>query len=374
VNFFIALSILMLGQMDFCQAWDVNDVSMLLTLPTTLQSDALLSPDTEGSAGILLPESDLKLVPQLLASGEHVNLFVVGVRFDPCFPGVSPSGEPCHFQIRLIWQPLTEEANGVLAQDAAIHSFYELSESEFNVLLKQIATLNSSLGISVAGLPLQVSPYLQAQGYKSAYWQKLRSLLLSYTGEHRLSRITFMSQAAANEMWDFGEFDINHGKLTRGPIPRIQTRVQAFINKSEGVSEFSGGERPAPSDDPDSLTSILNLSSSLTEGDFNLLRASADSIYKIENPRLNSPETIDCASCHIAQASRIWEQRKFQNLHLDQSPFQFQSSFNLSNLSSSQDSTHLLRAFGYQGKEMAINQRVINESAAVAEKLNQLKR
>jgi hypothetical protein len=130
--------------------------------------------------------------------------------------------------------------------------------------------------------------------------------------------------------------------------------------------------KPAPENDPDSLDSILRKSSNITSNDTATLRASSDSIYKIENPRLNSPETIDCVSCHVAQSARLWEQGHFPNLKLDQSTFQYQSTFNLQNGSVSQRSTHLLRAFGYDGAEPAINQRVINESANVADTLNAL--
>ena len=383
VTYILTMRLILFGLLlglSTAQAWDLNDVSILLPLSHNLQSDSVLRPTTQGSAGELIPTRYLQLIPDLAPQAEdaevNATLAVVGIRLDPCFPGVSPSGEPCHFQVRLIWQPMIELAQETSTRDAGVHSFYELSQDEFTDLLQKISALNTQAGVFNQGLPLQVNPTIAAQSGSGDlggdYWQKLRAIVLSYTGDERLSRITFMSMQTADQMWDFGEYDISGGKIQRALIPRVQTRLQSFINTSSDHDSFDGAAKPAPEDNPDSLDSLLKKSSSITSSDGPTLRASSDSLYKIENPRLNSPETIDCVSCHVAQSARLWEQSHFPNLKLDQSAFQYQSTFNLQNGSASQRSTHLLRAFGYDGAEPAINQRVINESANVAEALNAL--
>jgi hypothetical protein len=352
-------------------AWDVNDVSFLLPLPSDLKSDSILVPGTLGSAGQLLPQRYLEPLPSLVQGADDgpvlESLTVVGIRIDPCFPGVDPSGEPCRSVIRMVWQPLS--ANGT-AMDSAVHSFYLLSSDEFKDLLQKIAALNVSSGFSSHGLPLQVHPLIASQGLSGNYWRSLRAILLAYTGESRLMRVTFMTQESLNQMWDFGGFDIIGGRISRMIIPRVLTRMQSFVNTDATLGDFIGGEKPEAPTDVDTFNRILTGSSVLTASDVAVLRASADSINRIENPKIHSPATIDCVSCHVAQPARIWAETKFSTLGLEQSTFRFQSSLNLQNVTAAQATTHTMRAFGYEGRVPSINQRTINESAAIAESLN----
>ena len=361
------------GQVSAAETWNVNDVSFLLPLPANVKTDPILVPETQGDAGSLLPQRFLDLLPPLAHSPDAPQfiseLAVVGIRIDPCFPGIDPSGEPCRSLIRMVWQPLVQDSGTISTADTAIHSFYELSASEFDELTRKLSLLNSSSGVSTRGLPLQIHPALAGQGLPGTYWQQLRAILLSYTGDKRLTRFTFMTLEAPKTMWDFGGFDVDHGKITRMVIPRVQTRLQSLINASPAPDAFSGGEKPEAPGDTDTFNRILERSSDLTSGDASLLRANADSIFRIENPKINSPATIDCASCHAAQAARIWAETKFPDLHLGESQFKFQSSLNLQNVTTSLRSTHSMRAFGYEGRNPAISQRTVNESAAIAETL-----
>jgi hypothetical protein len=365
-------ALILVIQAQTALAWDLNDVSFLLPLPTDLRADPTLVPSTSAQAGELLPERYLGLLPPLAGPNSSVTdqLAVVGIRIDPCFPGIDPLGGPCHSQIRMMWQPLSALPSGISATDAAVHSFYELTADEFKEFIGKLLVLNATSGTSTSGLSLSVHPAMIQQGLQSPYWAKLRALVLAYTGDQRLTRVTFMTQETPNIMWDFGGFDIAGGKVTRMVIPRVQTRLQSFVNNTMSSIEFLGGEKPEAPETDDTFNSILTDSSKLTEADVLVLRASVDSIYRIENPKLNSPATIDCASCHAAQVAREWAVSKFPDLGLDQSSFRFTSLFNLRNSTTPLRSTHVMRAFGYQGKLPAISQRTINESAAIAESLS----
>jgi len=82
---------------------------------------------------------------------------------------------------------------------------------------------------------------------------------------------------------------------------------------------------------------------------------------------------MDCVNCHIAQSSREWLSLKLtagtdQNLF---SAFKYtNTNYNLENKSVQVFNTHQLRGVGYFGHDLAISQRVINESAVVAEWLS----
>jgi hypothetical protein len=348
---------------------DLNDVSYLLPLPRDPHAAALLSPGTEAEAGPLIPQAYLDLLPKLLPRLDPQTaideLKVVGIRLDPCF------SSPCRAQIRMVWQPLSLDSSGnVLAADAAVHSFYELKGSEFCDLMNQVAQLKTSFGVSSSRLPLGIHPALLDQGFSGPFWRAFRKLILSYSGAGRLSRVTFMNTVVDREMWDFGGFEpesrgSGSGKIDRIPIPRIEARIQSFINSSDPLNGFLGGAKPAPSGS-DTFNEILDGSSEI---DSALLRKSSDAVFRVENPQIHSASTVDCVSCHTAGPVRLWMETKFPDLGLDASAFRFTAPENLSNSSPLQKMSTLLRAFGYEGKVPAFNDRTINESAAVLERL-----
>jgi hypothetical protein len=357
------------------EVWDVNDVSVLLPLPTDLTSDAILKTTSEGERGALLPGKYLNLLPPLAGSDhpEFVKsqLAVVGIRIDPCFPGIDPSGAPCRVQIRMVWQPLTS-VNGkqVSTLDAAVHTFYDLSQTEFSEFSQKLFTLNKDSKVNTQGLPLQIHPALASKGYASPYWPKLKTLVLAYAGEFRLSRITFMTLEVPGQMWDFGGFDIDQKRAVHMVIPRIGTRQQSLVNRSQVEFEFLGGEKPEPPlSTPDILNPVVTNSARLLAKDEDLLRSSVEATYRIENPKFHSPATVECVSCHISQSVRGWAIKKFPEFNFDQSIFKFTSPLNLENQTGDYRAPKILRAFGYQGSEPSVNQRTINESANVAEEM-----
>ena len=67
----------------------LNDVSILLPLPTTQSNDRLFRPLAKGTFGELLPRNIYDLMPELLLETSEETfhkLRVVGIRLDPCFP------------------------------------------------------------------------------------------------------------------------------------------------------------------------------------------------------------------------------------------------------------------------------------------------
>lgn len=91
------------------------------------------------------------------------------------------------------------------------------------------------------------------------------------------------------------------------------------------------------------------------------------------NPHLFNPENMDCASCHVAQPARVWLERNRSDLGLEtlwnQHAYK-NPRHNLKNISPDLKNTHIIRAFGYFGENIAISQRVIHESAETADAIN----
>jgi hypothetical protein len=348
--------------------WELNDVSILLPIPAGELDAGILRPETTGKGGPLFPEKYRALLPRLSPDLDPAavaqDLKVVAVRIDPCF------AFGCRKQVRMAWQPVIPGGVPMVAWDAAVHTFYDLSPAQFEALLEELQAARQGVGAKLEGLPLSVHPVIAEEGLEGPYWTRLRKILLKHAGAGNLTRFTFMTTEAFETMWDFGGFDIVAGKARRMVIPRVGMRLQSFVDKSGSGPGFWGGAKPA-SPAGDSLDILVTKSSALSAADAPKLKAAAAAIHRIENPRIHSPESMDCVSCHVAQPARAWAVAAFPQLGLGAGPGLFTSAeFDLSNTSPLQGQSNVLRAFGYLGTQPAISRRVIHESAAVAEALN----
>lgn len=87
----------------------------------------------------------------------------------------------------------------------------------------------------------------------------------------------------------------------------------------------------------------------------------------VENPRLHNPGTVDCASCHAAQAVPGWAARQFPD-------WSFPQMFAAENFAPTVDpqvggypwKASVLRAFGYFGRDPVISRRVMFETSLAA--------
>ena len=369
-----ALALLISSTSMAAGGWDLNDVSILLPLPTTSESGALARASDAGDKGELLPWAVVEGFDTLFHRRDqrvtYSELRALGIRIDPCFKekGV------CHRQIRLVWQPVLTNGNEITTLDTAVHSFYELTAEEFAQALVDLEALERESGVRTASLPLGVHPAAKAQGVSGRYVAGVRSFLLKFAGQKNLTRATAMfTRGPGNILWGFSGVDIVEGKPQVMIVPRTGNRtLQTFVNRSMPGTDY---DRPVITPDlapgEDVLEWLL--------GDTPVLRDAREadivedmiSAAKIQNPNFHSPETMDCVSCHTSGPSLALGLRMFPTLKDKAEGFTFQSSFDLSNHTVHKDHTRNLRAFGYFGNEPAFSQRLINESAAIAEALNQ---
>lgn len=350
------------------RAMSLNDLSILIPLPSQQDFPLLLSFQDEGDQGPLLSKKTLiefvQLVPEIPNSQLiKKSVRVIGVRIDPCFvEGEGP--RLCRRQIRLVWQPVIYSEEGVTTRDASVHSFYEFDDATFTQIWKEWQSLASG----ETSDSLQVHPRLKAEGLKGPYYTKLRGLILKYCGEKNLIRMTNMNVMAGEQLWIFSGFDIVNGNPQPMMIPRIKGRTQGIISSSSAFQSFTGGMMPTPQED--------TLFGKLIQDSYTVKKKSSDKelqdlmalVQEYENPDRHNPGTVDCASCHLANMAHQWGQANFKQWDW-KNQFKnvaFNSTWNLNNSSAGVIRTNQLRAFGYFMNQPAISQRVINETASTA--------
>ena len=362
-------------------ALGMNDVSILLPLPAPDQWDLLPAGTTPGGKGDLLPLSYFKSVPQIvgLASNEQVYpaLRAVAIRLDPCFAeGFSPTG--CRPQIRMIWQVLADNGDSSSTFDAAVHSFYDLTGDEFSQLISRYVEIKQKFGLQNAPTSLGINPHFSEFGLAGDYSRQVLALITSYCGEQNLSRLTFMQLFLNGNIWAFGGLDISRTHAGTPvfadiKIPGTSATLQQFRNnaKPEPVF-FSGGLSPVPTLNPE-FSYLLNDSKSISlPQNEQQISDAVRAAFKIENPGLNNPGTVDCVSCHTAQTARHWALTQFPQLNLSSrhADVIYNSDRDLTNSSPLKERTNNLRAFGYFMDSPITAQRTINETAEVLRQVN----
>jgi hypothetical protein len=348
--------------------FDVNDVSFLFPLPAGSLNELLPMGET------LLPRALYNQIPQIDSQVDAGALFsrlrVVAARVDPCFPKAPPPSTECVKQLRLVVQPVFIDADaGVTTNDAAIHLFYTISDVNFIHIHQELWKLHDAYSGVTWDQALNVHPVMKQQGLNGDYAMRVKTLISTHATTASLKRVAFMLVAANQAAWTFGAFDVENGNLLESMIPRLnQLTRQGF--QEFGSELFRNGELQ-PHALGDDLRTLASESMMRLTDERTLKRAYASAL-KIENPHLSSPQTIDCASCHIA--SRAKSNAQFRRM-VDESGFAeyFTHHLTLRREDAAANNPFALRAFGYFKNQSAISQRTINESALIAEQLSQSK-
>ncbi|OFZ28282.1 MAG: hypothetical protein A2622_04055 [Bdellovibrionales bacterium RIFCSPHIGHO2_01_FULL_40_29] len=350
---------------------DLSDVSILFPLPKVNQWEQLPKPATEAKKGLLLPQSYYQQIPSLVGVPTNEMLYddlrVIGLRIDPCFfEGQGPV--QCKQQIRMVMQPLEAVGDVTSTRDSSLHLFYELTPEEFKQLLQQIIQLKSQKSTVSERSPLTINPFIKNEGLDGQYFKDLMNIVYQYVGEKNLSRITFMQLMMNQMVWDFGGFDIKNGEMTSITIPRVNTKIQRFMNHAIKPAPvwFFGGIMPKPKQD-ENLNILVTDSSALGSQNESEIISATRAAFRFENPKIHNPGTVDCVSCHVAQPVRRWTVRQYPWLDLNKAMASetYTSNQNLNNFSPMQVHTNIIRAFGYFMNQPFVAQRTINESAEV---------
>jgi hypothetical protein len=381
----------------------MNDVSILFPLPASGDGlGLLLAPSATGSRGVLFP-SDLYASEPIPFSNASIggpttyvaygDLRVVAMRIDPCFASLAPDphGVGCTAQLRLVFQRVTMNNDGLpalndggFADDSAVHVFYDLSRDEFLALARALVALRIANDQGDELGPLAPHPVMVRQGLAGAMSQGVQSLILQYAGEENLVRmaLAFLAQDVGGpQVWLMSIFDV--GGAPKAPIPLAIPSVtdadggSVFLESI--LAPFFGRDLDLALFFP-TTTSADNITS-LGYGDGGDLAASdrqaaLDALVRVENPRDNSADTIDCLSCHMATPLENFVARPLFSFDDTAGPLAYQPDGTIvtrADMSATPDPNLAnIHAFSYLGQQPQISQRVVNETAAVVDYLNDL--
>lgn len=377
MKFTVFVSLFLSAQLSVA-AWDLNDVSYLMPLPAELGTDSLLRMTDVGQGGEILPAAMISKIPVLAidrpAEEVSANMRVVAVRIDPCFP--LPTPQSCQRQVRLVWQPLEfTRRKTIEAVDAALHAFYVLDDQQFSSILKDLAAWKKQFKADTTFKPLQVHPAWAKEGDSSPALVAFNKVILKHIGPNQVNRVTAMVLRGNGDMWAFAGFDMRDGQLDMSPVPRLgNRRSQSFVNLAVPADHFSGGGIAPSAKGEDTLGNLVGESRKIETGMDELIRREARAAIRIENPKHFNPENMDCVSCHVAQPALQWlsanrPELKVKDLWSKEA--YSNPKYDMSNTSPDPGNTRTIRAFGYFDQNVAISQRVINESAEVADLVNQ---
>jgi hypothetical protein len=363
----------------------MNDMTIVVPLAKTqAEADAFLTATSPGVGGPLLPKPLYTAVfPDPTNSGGigadvqmfYANLRVVAIRFDPCFAQIGPITDiaKCDNQIRVIFQSLTFDSGGN-AVDGAVHAFYRLEHEDLLAAVREVIALRKAQGQTRSMGPLAPHPLLVAQGDDGAFAQGLAQIVLKYCGSSNLIRFTHFQSSNLQTVWGFSGFDIADGKTTPMMIPTVSTTSVSFF--AGFAAPIAGGFTPetTSTDDVAVLANITNAKAASATA----THAAFDASLRIENPNFHSPNTIDCASCHVAEAARdligedVLAISETGNANAFKADPNWVSARSMKETTSPRTQTDGLNVhmLSYKFNELMIGQRVINETANLVAYMN----
>ena len=358
----------------------LNDVSILFPLSTTY-----LSASSSGARGALVPESLYDSFGGITGStfgpddddvghADYGDLHAVAMRIDPCFAALDPDpqGFGCTAQLRLVFQEVRRPDTSMppSAFDSGLHAFYQLSRADLLQLAHDIAAFRAASSTGRLGA-LAIHPLFARDGESGEFASGVRGLILEYAGAQNLTRLARLS-SLGDRTWAFNSDDVgDRGQLTALPIPSLAgSAAQQFFLGGDG-DVFTGGYEPSTTSSDD-LTALAGLGEPTAEA-----QTAFAALVRIDNPRDHSATTIDCESCHTATPLSRYNAAPTYGLVEATAPgaFQADGTYVLASeltptFDSGSDFPFQLHAFSYLDTTPEIDQRVVNESAAVVVYLN----
>jgi hypothetical protein len=366
----------------------LDHVVVLLPLPTTADDEGhLVRPDEVGSKGRILPEWAMP-GPALVQNEDRAttlaNLRMVATRLDPCWPSIAVTDlTRCERVLHVIWQPIVEAweagAKGMAAVDAGVHTFYRLGDREFTEVLAAMIALDAKTAVDPT-LPLAVHPVIVSEGLGGAYYEGYRSLVLEHAGERNLFQMTFLGVRASSTQkyvgqgWLLSGAQYEKGQAYRVVVATTSDNEQHFGNNVNGPSiedesGFVGDFIPKTAND-ELLLKIAADSKVAMTAPASEIQAGVDAALKIENPLLNTLDSVDCMACHVATGARVWAEKN-RGIDTSNNPNRYTSTtFDLTLTSESATRSNALHGLGYYGTHTSISQRTVNDAAAAADFIN----
>jgi hypothetical protein len=367
----------------------MNDVSVLLPLATSsAEFAAYLSATSAGANGPLFPAA-MFMADQDDGPISYDELRVVAFRFDPCFAHLGPITDPaaCDDQLRLVFQPLTFIGGATVADDAAVHVSYSITRAQLLAAVTEVVAARAQYSTTDLG-PVAVHPIIASQGLGGPLARSLLAIVAKYADGTKVERFTsFVADTGTSGgsglgvrsgsgsgvtvdtdvSWDFAGFNVTGGVATALEIPTLDTTTGIGLNVSASPLESLFSETTSSADNIEILASADQATAATPA----VRQAAFDAALRVENPTKNSPNTIDCLTCHMAEPARVLVGQPMFGLTPlgDANAFVADPSIPSADLTTTPslidaDGGLNLHAFSYRGSSAMINQRVVNETAA----------
>ena len=204
--------------------------------------------------------------------------------------------------------------------------------------------------------------------------------------EENFHKITFMSLLVPTRWWRFGAFERQTDDSWKSPvIPRLTDRIEDLFNTSLDrdangqISDFGMDAIinifPTTYPKEDIIFGITSAGFRFEDDrDLPVFKKQLDAVARFRNPHKTNPDILNCSSCHFADATKGYAERRFPSLKENKSSDEFLNPnkylYDLKNTTKLPTSARIVRAFGFFDNSPAINQRVINDSAVSAEWMN----
>ncbi len=363
----------------------MNDLSVLFPLPATAAELATgLRPTTPGVGGVLLPEAIFDQDGNGISIG-YDQLRAVAFRLDPCFAHTGPLTDraDCAAQLRIVFQNVSDRGHAgsadIEAQDSGVHAFYALTNDQFDAAVRDVVAARSASNGDADLGSLAVHPILAREGLSGPFATELAAILPRYAGAGALVKMTTFvglleledapraNAIEPTDFWTFQGFAIASGGVTPERIPTLDEATTMSIS-SESGTPLEAAMNPTATTTTNDLSPLLS-ASSLGRMTSMQKQAAFDAALRVENPGTHSPNTIDCASCHLAQfaVQLVGEPMAGLSAAGNANAFVPDAMIPVADLAPLtalvQDSTINLHAFSYRGTGAMINQRVVNETA-----------
>ncbi len=276
-------------------------------------------------------------------------LTVTAVRLDPC---ARSSDGGCRPELRVVLQPVFAGE----ARDAAIHAFYDVDLDDVTTAVTALMRLRLARDVDGRG-PLDVHPVL----VDAAGLHDIKAVMTTLLQHARLTKFTQITVHGNNSAWSFSLREFVDGEITSG-----EANVQHVLSSSPDAIDIRVTPPSVGADD----FAVLLRTDGLATATLAEQQTAFNHAARVEHPTLNSTSTVDCAACHTAAAARaatiarfadgnvaLTDDERFTSEHHDLTP---SSAFN---------NPQFIHALAWRVRDLAINQRVVNEAAVSADLL-----
>jgi hypothetical protein len=401
---------LSLSTLSLLSHWNIDDVSYLFPFPLITEPNFLIAAQNS-----ILPKALYRKLPGPERGGDlnedklYPLLHVVGMRIDPCTHFTDEI--PCDPEVRLVWQivhapilhPVSSQYDNVqvpqdphyfTTENSGMHSFYRQTPAQMKALLAELwslkqAGLQQDPPIDTDFLPLEVHPAFTRVEYRNAFLAKIKKIILNYCRADNLIQMTVaeLNPAGSESWWLFQGITKGAHGWHNMLIPRANAWSESLFNSARGydrsgvfpIEMAASTDVPELNDTPTGakMENILGTISGYNSYSRTGFQSTLKLVQAFQNPAMKdmNPAHLDCVQCHVAEGAHFWMNEKMpgydsgmiaDTLFANPNP----TWYNLKNTSVANRSSKINRAFGYWQQYPAVNQRVINESAWVADELN----